>query len=88
MGLDKVGPNRESYDDVLDTFQIDLVNGRVLPEARVLTHGDGEVCSFPSLLVCCTVVDQLAGRGTKERTPTRMVIILQGKFYLEKYAVS
>jgi hypothetical protein len=31
---------------------------------------------------------QLVGRGTKERTPTRMVIILPGNFYLENYAVS
>jgi hypothetical protein len=30
---------------------------------------------------------QLAGRGNEERTPTQMVIFLQGKFYLENDAV-
>ncbi len=30
---------------------------------------------------------QLAGQDPEERTPTRIIIVLQGKIYLEKYDV-
>ncbi len=33
-------------------------------------------------------IDQLAERGTKERTPTRMAVFWPGKTYLEIYDVS
>ncbi len=45
------------------------------------------ISTSEALLIAEAGAAQLAGRGTKERTPTRIVRFWPGKFYLEKYVL-
>jgi hypothetical protein len=51
-----------------------------------------KLCSWNFLLTIkadfARAVTQLEGRGTEERTPTRMAHFLPGNFYLENHDVS
>ncbi len=56
-------------------------------EHGLAVHARGIPARGVYIVACWPGPDQLAGRGTEERTPTQMVLFFQGKFYLENYDV-